>query len=235
MCSLLNSKYDYEIITPVWRHFPSLIKWKQKNRIVNNSNDNYLLERGINYSIIFDLTTLIEGCFYEMYFLGQNTRNTNLTDEQIFSLNNTMYYRLANELYERMNVATWSDVNELFYLCFGKIIKEEIDNERWKSISILFSFRNLLIHGKPIYVEYAKNIEKEEPNILVKNKHKTVYNYLLEKKLITKGDNLESVLISNTIADHFVSETFNFIKESVMCVDESIRNDLIDIVLDEFD
>jgi hypothetical protein len=180
---------------PVWLYYPSLINWKISQRnLVDKESKDYLIYT-INASILIDLTTFIEGISYEM----QSTIFFQRLDSK-----DKFQRNIINYFDNKLNNSTWTNYVEFFELLIGEKLVTKIDNEKWKAISVLFSFRNSLVHGKEIEILYTDI--NGEPSVESYDRHKKVFEYLKEKKLVdlTFKPHLNSVnLLNNNVVDHF--------------------------------
>jgi uncharacterized protein YutE (UPF0331/DUF86 family) len=203
---------------PLWLYYPSLIKWKisQRNQLDIETKD-YLIYT-INASILIDLATFIEGIACEM----QSTIFFQRLDNR-----DKFQWNLFKHFDNRLNNSTWTNYVEFFDLLLGEKLVSKIDNEKWKAISVLFNFRNSLVHGKEIEILYEDI--NNEPTVEAYDRHKKVFEYLKEKKLIdlTFKPNLNSVnLLNNNVVDHFFQATIDFVEKLFSILPESEIDDL---------
>lgn len=203
---------------PIWLYYPSLINWKISQRnLLDIETKDYLIYT-INASILIDLTTFIEGISYEMQSTVFFKRLDNIDK---FQRNLFKYFD------NKLNSSTWTNYVEFFDLILGEKLVKKIDNEKWKAISVLFNFRNSLVHGKEIEILYEGI--NNEPSIQAYDRHKKVFEYLKEKKLIdlTFKPHLNSVnLLNNNVVDHFFKSTTNFIENLFSVLPNSEMDDL---------
>lgn len=197
----------------VWLYYPTLIKWKIAQRDLLDPTEKDFLISTINSSILIDLTTFSEGIIYEI-------QSTVFFDR--YDSNDEFQFRTFKYFDDKLNNSTWSNYIETFELILGEKLSTKIESELWKSISMLFNFRNSLVHGKEIEIHYYEENGKlfaESPKKL-----KNVFQYLKEKKLIdlTFYPNLNSVdLLNNLVVDHFFETTLEFIKKLFEILPES--------------
>lgn len=189
---------------PLWLYYPSLINWKISQRdLVDVETKDYLVYT-INASILIDLATLIEGISYEM----QSTIFFQRLDNK-----DKFQWNIFKHFDNKLNNSTWANYVEFFDLLIGEKLVGKIDNEKWKAISVLFNFRNSLVHGKEIEILY-KDINND-PSVEAYVRHKKVFEYLKEKRLVdlTFKPHLNSVnLLNNNVIDHFFKSTIDFIE-----------------------
>lgn len=198
---------------PVWLYYPTLIKWKISQRDLLDPFEKDFLISTINSSILIDLTTFAEGIMYEI-------QSTVFFDR--YNSSDDFQYRTFKYFDDKLNNSTWSNYMETFELILGEKLSTKIEVELWKSVSMLFNFRNSLVHGKEIRIHYYKENNKlhaESPDKL-----KNVFQYLKEKKLIdlSFSPDLNSVnLLNNAIVDHFFKTTIDFIEKLFVILPES--------------
>ncbi len=184
----------------VWLYYPSLIKWKMKQRDLLDKQERELIST-INASLIIEMTTFWEGLVNEMqseiFFdrLGQKDK----------------FHESLNTYFdEKLNKATWTTYISIFDLLLGEKISSKMDNENWKAINILFSFRNMLVHGREIEINYFE----ENGQIMAESPFgfRKVFDFLKEKNLldISFAPHLNSVDILNKNVVNFLYE--NLIK-----------------------
>lgn len=188
----------------VWLYYPSLIKWKieQRNKVDKIEKD-YLIST-INASLIIEMATFWEGIVNEMqteiFFdrLGQKDK----------------FHESLNEYFdEKLSKATWATYIKVFDLLLGESLTNRIENENWKAINILFNFRNMLVHGKEIQIDYFEDggkIGVESPNGF-----KKTFEYLKEKKLlnVSLSPRLNSVdMLNSDVVDFLYNHLIKFIE-----------------------
>ncbi len=228
---------DFKTTTSVWRIFPKLIEWKQLQRDKSARKKSFNLNFALNYSILIDLTVFLEGCFHEILSSSQLIVNNGLRDSVIDKINRSMYGRLIEDLTAKIDNSTWSDIPNLYNVCFGQDLKTTVTNETWKAMSALFTFRNMLTHGKPFSFEFIRENQGNDFFVDITNKYKTVFYYLKEAKIILndkydlKVDNVEKGienLLSNIVIDHFVISSYNFVDEAILNIkDISMRKHIL--------
>lgn len=203
---------------PVWLYYPSLIKWKINNRNILEKSEKGFLINTINASILIDLTTFLEGIVYEM--------QTEIFFDRFDHKNN-----FENSLFEhfdkKLNNATWTNYIEYFEIILGEKLINKIESDNWKCISLLFNYRNSLVHGKEIEVHYYEN--NNDLNAESPNNFKSIFLYLKEMKLIDLSFEpyLNTVnLLNNNVVDHFFNHTVIFIENLFAILPESEIADL---------
>jgi hypothetical protein len=190
-----------------WWYFPELIDFHRKIR------DKVSIFHIINISILVHSAIVVEGFLYELIKLH--------IGEMIGS--DDLESRLHNEFNEKLDKSSWSDLKHYYKLAIDSELNLVTDNENWKSISTLFLFRNMLTHSKP--VKFSVRVKDDMPTIKHFGNYESIYNFLLEKKLIQKVDIIKSMsteLINSNIADFFWNESQIFIK-NVLNSDEDFN------------
>jgi hypothetical protein len=212
----------------IWWTYPKTTKWKLAQRDkLDAQNDKDIID-GINITTIVDSACFVEGTINDI-------------------LNEVIHYkssyadefkeRLVESLGDRLDNAQWTDYVKIFEIVFGVDIKNKIDPMLWKGISALFTFRNMLVHGKPITVEfYEKSSDKCE--VKVPKKYHTVFQYLLERKLLNQyypREQKDVDLITNEICNHFFAISKTFIRELLKVVPQYEKEDIEEGILDSLD
>lgn len=187
-----------------WLYYPSLIKWKIENRKnLNPAHKDYLIYT-INSSLVVDLTTFIEGIFYEIQSTVFFAR---------LDYNSSFQKEIFDYFDKKLNNATWDTYKEFFEIIISDKLSSNIENELFKSINILFNFRNTLVHGKEIEIHYYNidnTLSADSPY-----RHKSIFDYLKEKNLIDvscKPHLGEINLLNDQVIDYFFKATIQFIK-----------------------
>jgi hypothetical protein len=190
---------------PLWLYYPSLIKWKIANRdSVDNEKKDYLVPT-INASLITDLSTFWEGIVFEM--------QTEIFFDRFEHRKDKFNNSLTDYFDKKLSKATWTNYIEYFDLLLGEKLSGKIENENWKAINMLFSFRNMLVHGKEIEIHYY------EENGIVKSEspygHKSIFEFLKSKNLLdlSYSPHLNSVdMLNNKVVDFFHENVIDFIE-----------------------
>jgi hypothetical protein len=165
----------------------------------------------IDFSIILFSTIIIESVFHDLSSLTIN--------EYIKS--DTIEGRLANDLLDKIDKATWNDLSKITEILFNKKLNKCVGNELWNTIKNLYKYRNYIVHGKPFVVsiiqEKGKKIIKQEGRI------SKVIEFLIQKKLITAE---KPAILNNDISDFFWNST----KEFVIAISSELKNEYNEIV-----
>lgn len=226
---------DNDVSSFPWRSITSIIIWKLERR----EKEIPAIISSINDSIIIDLTASIEGFLNEIFDIAISNRTdfdsgVLAKDYKRFSSSNSFEQRMFDFLQQKLESSTWSSYNEIFKVIFGEGIKDEINAEVWKGISTLFTYRNLIVHGKILTVSYFQIEETDNFEIKIQGKYKTIYSYLTEKKLVIVDSLGYIKLMSNEIADHFVKTTRDFMKQVIIIIPDNEDKDFIKQVIDIF-
>jgi len=165
----------------------------------------------IDFSIILLSTTIIESVLYDLFSL---TINEYITSD-------TIEGRLANDLLDKIDKATWNDFKKITETLFNKKLNTCVDNELWNIIQNLFKYRNIIIHGKPtvtstFHINGKKIMERED------SFSKTI-DFLIQMKLITAE---KPAVLNTTISDFFWNST----KEFTTAISLELKNDYNEIV-----
>lgn len=190
---------------PVWLYYPSLIKWKiQQRDLLDKVEMDYLIST-INASLINDMATFWEGIVFEMQTEIFFERFAQREDGFQKSLNDYFDNKLSN--------ATWSNYLEYFDLLLGEKLVGKMSNENWKSINAMFSFRNMLVHGKEIeihYYEHNGKLHAESPYGF-----KKIFDFLKENKLLdfSFSPHLNTIdMLNKKVVDFFYENMITFIE-----------------------
>src|SRR4051812_24432070 len=124
----------------IWWTYPKTTKWKLAQRDkLDEQNDKHLID-GINITTIIDSACFVEGMMNDI--LNEVIQYKSPYADDFKS-------RLVDSLGGRLDNAQWTDYVKIFEIVFGFDLKVEIDQTLWKGIIALFTFRNMLVHGKP--------------------------------------------------------------------------------------
>lgn len=209
----------------VWWTYPKTTKWKLAQRDKLDEDDKDLID-GINITTIIDSACFVEGTVNEILNEAIYTKS--------FPYTNEFNSRLIDLVEEKLENAQWTDYVKIFEVVFGFDLRKEINQTLWKGISALFTFRNMLVHGKPITIEFYER-SNDKCEIKVPKKYHSVFQYLLERKLIHQfysRDETNVDLISSSICDHFFYISKTFIREVLKLVPFSDKEDIEENILD---
>ncbi|WP_291138596.1 hypothetical protein [Flavobacterium sp. UBA7663] len=189
----------------IWINYPTLINWKIEQRNLLDSIEKVDLISMINSSIIIELATFIEGMVFEMQTEIFYTRINSKTRFEVC---------VVEYFDKKLDGATWANYVDFFEIIFGQKLSSKITPDVWKSISLLFKFRNLLVHGNVIQIEYYT--ENAKTGAECSSKFKPIFEYLKEKKLLdltfTPQTNTVDLLNNNAI-NHFYKYSLKFLEE----------------------
>jgi len=177
---------------------PSFIENLRKQRGENEDSN-------INFTVILLSTTIIESVIHDLL---------NQTIGDSFNLE-TINGRMYEELSIKVNKAPWTELNSFSKLILGKRLNDCVDSELWKSIQLLYDYRNHIMHGNSIAIE--KSIINEQVHYTYTGKLKKVFDFLAEKKVL---DNEKPGILTSRIADYFWNET----KEFVIKISKELSN-----------
>ncbi|WP_460219410.1 hypothetical protein [Psychroserpens sp. MEBiC05023] len=198
-----NDDYDYHEDSSksnAWWQLPEL------NDYLISLRKNNRLEYSLNISIIMNSAIIVEGFLYETIkdHVGEMVWNKTISD------------RLNTEFNKRLDNSSWNELINHFQTVFDFGLNSLTEPENWKAIMILFSFRNMLTHSKPIM--FSVKMINKKPVMRHLGNYEKVYQFLVEKKLINKIDfyeSMETELINSKIADFFWNEAQTFINNVV--------------------
>lgn len=203
-----------------WHFYPRMIDWKIKNRDqITLDNE---LKNTINVSILIDLTVYLEGFISKILMTAIEKRKSN---ENEFS------NRITKHLIEKISDSTWSKYKENFETVLGIKLSDITKDENFRSINLLFDFRNILVHANDLTINYFYNEKgKEDYDSSIPNFNKII-KFLKEKKLInwdfskfTDTDNF-NYLIKDNIINFFHHESIEFLKSILNNLPEKERSD----------
>ena len=204
----------------VWYSYPMMIKWKISERNKMDSDKQHSLIFGINTSLIVDCASFVEGVIDEVLRKVLYHRQYPAKDE--------LKYRLITDLENRLENAQWTEYIKVSELIIGKTMSNSLGNDLWKSISTMFVFRNMIVHGKELQIEYYKD-SKEKIRVVVPRKYNTVYGYLIEKRVIIKKikDRYDRIdIIDNLVIDHFFKISIQFLLKYVKLFNKKERENI---------
>lgn len=156
------------------------------------------IRHGINASLIVQCTMFFDG------LIASGLTHALETPRDL----NSNTARLQAEYHDRVHRENaFAKNSRMFRIITGKTLSELMQNdERWKSLDILFKFRNGLAHGR--LLEYRVYFDREtaqyDPDF--SGSYADVEKYLLEKNLINtvvKNEGSAFHFLENNIADHF--------------------------------
>ncbi len=231
---------DTSIDSYPWLSLLEIVNWKVSElNLVSNK-----ISSSLYYSIILDLTGIIEGFTNQVLDTVLDLRTSvSYTFEELEELENSEFwednesskeedfnYRLVENLRKKLHNSTWNGYSDAFKIIFGKSIVEKIEAKTWKSISSLFTLRNMIIHGKILTIDYNQIGKSNRYEVVVNNKYSKVYSYLSEMKLIEVGPTGYVELISEKSIKHFIRNTNYYIKQIVNGIEnKKEQNEILEI------
>lgn len=193
------------------------IHWLNKIRKETKEPD---IIMSINISITILLCTYVESVLNELLFTIIEKRKEETDD--------TSYQRLLQNTQVKLAKASWLQYIDICKVILPKSLNCYTDNEIWKGITILFSLRNIIVHGKKVKskiffkenklgIEYADVFEK-------------VLNYFKEQKVL-KSSNHKILSTQSTI--HFIKITDKFINEIFrkICEEQNLDRRFMSVTL----
>jgi len=214
-----------------WLHLLDAVVWKlDLLKKVESS-----IAHSLYYSIIVDIAGILEGFINEILDIAlEEKTTTSYTSEELDTMiesddidnedeekSEDFKYRLFDNLRERIQNSTWTGYHEIFKLIFGKEMQNSVGIETWKSINSLFTFRNMIIHGKTLTFNYIQIDDSDKFSISLDNKYQRVYAYLTELNLIETTVNGYVDIVNYQIVLHYYNSMNNFIKEVIDSMDNS--------------
>lgn len=206
-----------------WYLYYSFIKWQIQRR---NENDRKVqaIHPSLNISIIASCCAVIEGFLFttikDYWFFS---RPKNETEENLKQI----YNRQLEDYLKQLENASYTRYLDLFKVFTGLSISETINPKTYKAIKKMFEFRNCLLHGNEIDLNFIKSEETRLENVEVHGKYKKILEYGDENNLIVldfaKG---EIDLLTNKFIDHFYCHTTKFICEVFENIPEPYRERL---------
>lgn len=180
----------------------SHIHWLNKIRKTTKEPD---IITGINISISILLCTYIESVMNELLSAIINKRIQETTD--------TSYQRLLENIQIGLSKASWNQYLEICKVILPKTLNNYTDNETWKGITILFSLRNVIVHGKEIKSKLS--CQNDKFKIEYSGVFEKIVDYFKEQKVL-KSHQLKSnshKILSINSTNHFIKITDKFVDE----------------------
>lgn len=191
--------------------YPELIEWKIKSRNESNTGD---LNSTLNFSIIIDCACLIELALNSI--INELLINSNLSEDEVKN-------RLLEMLMEKHEKGQFNDYITIYEILIGKSPKKIVDEELWKSIKILFQYRNKLVHGNSM--EFFEVKDKGNTRLEAFDSYKNIFAFIKEKKLakINLSTEINEIMATDQIIDYFYNCSIAFIKELVNNIPEHTK------------
>jgi hypothetical protein len=185
----------------------NLPEYIEKLRGLRGDTEDY----NINFNIIILSTIVVESVLFDLI---------NVTIENTKPIDN-LHQRILTDYQSKLNKASWNEINNVIEIIFGLKLNDCVDNELWKSIRVLFIYRNIITHGKPVIVE-----NKEVEGKIIRQyigKYKLVHDHLIEKNIVSQD---RAAILNNDICDYFWTVT----KDFTSAISKALSNDKNDIV-----
>jgi hypothetical protein len=123
------------------------------------------------------------------------------------------HHLLIDEARKSLESLSWENLRKKELTFLGVEIPNEIkESESFKTISIMFRLRNLLIHGSNFQISLMSDYENENLWYEITGQAQGVYEFLIEKKLIFKNElkNLGHYELTSTSIFYFISNVLEF-------------------------
>lgn len=205
---------------------------KQIRKNLNRSEKNIRI--GINYTIILTTACLIEGHIEKELKLLVDYKRRILNNIDVgHHYHRRTYYtflnRVSNYLNETIGRTTGIENLQKIYelLSFERVPTKLIDFPEWEGIKALFSFRNVLAHGREISAKRVQGPWAEGGlQDYYKGGYKVTEDYLAKKRLVSrKFIEIGSVdhFFTNKVSDHFYSIAKRFLKFHTNLVNQEMQ------------
>ncbi|NJY62843.1 hypothetical protein HC174_08740 [Salinimicrobium sp. CDJ15-81-2] len=200
----------------------NLIKWSLEQR--NNSSD-FKLKSSINYNIVLQCSTFLEGSIGQIFDSVIEFRKINVSQSEdkykIFTL------RSLEEFDDKIEKAQWNNYPEIFHSLFGYKLSSKMKDEIWEAIQVMFRLRSVIAHGNILTIEYFPIDDSNRCEIKVLKKYNNIYEYFSKKKLVEKDAVGFVNLMNDKIADYFVEKTSAFITEIVNAIEDKSEKSIV--------
>lgn len=101
---------------------------------------------------------------------------------------------------------------DLFFVYTGMKVQDQLDDETYQAVDIMFKFRNALLHGNEIDIFFEKHKDTKVDDVEVLGKFKNILRYGDKKNLIVLEFDKEKIdLLTNEFIDHFFWHTTKYI------------------------
>ncbi|MBL0766489.1 hypothetical protein [Marivirga atlantica] len=183
----------------------SHIHWLNKIRKTTNEPD---IIKGINISISILLCTYIESILNELL--------ESIIEKRIKETNDTSYKRVLETIQMKLTKASWNQYLDISKTILPKTLNYYVDNETWKGIKILFSLRNVIVHGKEIKAKLL--FQDDNYKIEYSGIYEKILDYFKEQKVL-KSHQLRSSghkILSIQSTNHFIKITDKFIDKIII-------------------
>jgi len=181
------------------------IHWLNKIRKTTKEPD---IIAGINISISILLCTYVEAVLNELL--------SAIIKKRIQETVDTTYQRILQSMQIGLAKASWNQYLEICKVVLPKTLNSYTDNETWKGITILFSLRNVIVHGKEIKSKLTLHDDKY--TIEYNGVFEKIIEYFKEQKVL-KSHQLKSnshKILSINSTNHFIKNTDKFVDEILL-------------------
>lgn len=205
------SGYDYYPFFEIFKSIDYLkkIDLKDKKR-----------KRGINYTILIQCTTLIEGMTSQIINSSIENKEYYLETE-LNTKEKNLYLRILNDPEEKINNSFFREFSKIWKIVYDQDIKIELkkkDEKLWENIKVLFDIKNAITHGHKLTIEYKPIKNDNTYRVKALSKYSEIYNFLSRNDLI-EADTLGMVqIVNDEITDFFIIETQKFINSILLAI-----------------
>jgi hypothetical protein len=202
------SGYDFYPFLDISQSIDWMLESRGKNKKLDSS---------INYNVILQCCTFIEGSICQLLESIIEYRELTIEDDNSKFKNYTL--NILKETKLKIDESQWSNYPNIYESLLGYKLVSKIDNDLWKSIQILFNLRNAITHGNILTIEYDPIESSDECKIEVLGKYRKIYDYFSEKNLIKKDFAGFVDLMNDDIADFYAIKTTNFINAIISSIE----------------
>jgi len=124
------------------------------------------------------------------------------------------HLRIIEYLEKRVHGATFQKYDDILFLLTGKRLRDYTSFDTWECISLLFTFRNQIVHGKHFSYTMTHGFDDTE-TFELSDTYKTVHEFFIKKGLLTidevKTNNF--YMLKNEMIDYFTEQVILFFTE----------------------
>ncbi|RLK06702.1 HEPN domain-containing protein [Tenacibaculum discolor] len=192
---------------------------------LRNQTSSSKLKTSINYNIILQCCTFLEGSLGQIFDSIIEFRKNNILNSNDKYKEYTI--QTLNDLEKRIDKAQWMNYPDIYNSLFGHKLSSKINNESWKAFQIMFKLRNAITHGNVITIEYTPIDQSNNCKIEVLKKYSDIYDYFSEKKLIETNTYGFVHLMNDKVANYFAEKIPGFIQEIVNSITDKSEQSII--------
>lgn len=186
---------------------PAIQIWESVKFIAKNREESEL-ENALNYTLILQCCAYTEGLICKVLRTIIDYRRFKFknagTENEGFGVLNYLE-KIENDI----DQAQWKNYNDLYYQLFNEKLTQKITSITWEAIDSMFSYRNTILHGNNITIEYNQVQESSFQSVEIKGKHNKLFSFFEKNKLIEKPMGFITP-INNKILDFFIAKTESF-------------------------